>query len=108
MVACVFATGAVTGCANLGGTSPRPSIAGVDVVGIVTSIQGSSPAQVSSFTLRTDSGQVLTFEVGRVPLSAGSFPPAHLHDHLASAQPVVVSYFPEGDRLVATDLRDGP
>jgi hypothetical protein len=95
-------------CASREGTSAPPSIAGVDVVGIVTSIQASSPAQVTSFTLRTDSGQVLTFELGRVPLSAGSFPPGHLHDHLASAQPVVVSYFPEGGRLVAYHLRDGP
>jgi hypothetical protein len=79
-----------------------------EAVGIVTSIQGSSPAQVSGFTLRTSSGQLLSFQLGRVQLAADSFPPGHLHEHLASAQPVRVTYFQRDDALVATRLRDGP
>jgi hypothetical protein len=102
------AAGSAAACADGTGATASGSPAAQEALGIVTSIQGSSPAQVSSFTLRTESGEVLTFDVGRVALAADSFPPGHLHDHLASAQPVRVSYISEGGRLIATRLRDGP
>lgn len=88
--------------------SDGPSASPLEAVGIVTSIQGSSPAQVSSFTLRTSAGLVLSFQLGRVQLAPDSFPPGHLHDHLATAQPVRVTYVEQDNALVATRLRDGP
>jgi hypothetical protein len=90
-----------------GSGTPSGGKAG-EAIGIVTSIRGASPAEVSSFTLRTSSGEVLTFEVGRVQLATDSFPPGHLHEHLATAQPVRVGYLEQGGLLVATRLRDGP
>jgi hypothetical protein len=98
----------LAGCVGTGSGSTGPSAIPLEVVGIVTSIQASSPAQVSSFTLRTPSGEVLTFQVGRVQLAADSFPPGHLHEHLATAQPVRVGYLDQGGLLVATRLQDGP
>jgi hypothetical protein len=82
--------------------TPRP------VVGIVVAVEGTSPAQVDRFTLRTSEGRVLVFEVGQLDLSGGAFPAAHLRDHQASAEPVVVEYRVEGGRPVATRLTDAP
>jgi hypothetical protein len=79
-----------------------------EAVGIVTSVEGSSPAQVNRFTLRTADGAVLTFEIGRLEAGGDSFPASHLREHLATAEPVRVAYRSEGGSLVAVRLRDGP
>jgi hypothetical protein len=110
LVTAAIAAVLVAGCgpSSLPGSgTPSVGTAG-EAVGIVTSIRGASPAEVSSFTLRTSSGEVLTFQVGRVQLAADSFPAGHLHEHLATAQPVRVAYLEQGGLLVATRLRDGP
>ena len=77
-------------------------------VGIVVSVEGTSPGWVERFSLRTEEGRVLVFEVGPLDLSGGGFPAAHLREHQATAAPVAVDYRVEGDRQVATRLRDAP
>jgi hypothetical protein len=79
-----------------------------EAVGLVTDVQGSGPAAVDRFTLRTDDGRLLTLLVDPARLSADSFVPAHLREHLASGVRVLVSYEGEGNQLVATRLTDAP
>lgn len=79
-----------------------------EAVGLVTDVQGSNPAAVDRFTLRTDDGRLLTLRVDPARLSADSFAPAHLREHLASGARVLVSYEGQGDELVATSLTDAP
>lgn len=69
-------------------------------------VVGSSPAEIESFSLRTSDGQVLSFTIGPIELDEGAFPPAHLREHQAVAEPVEVTYRREGDRLVAVRLED--
>jgi hypothetical protein len=79
-----------------------------EAVGLITDVQGSGPAEVERFTLRTDDGRLLTLSVDPARLSADSFAPAHLREHLASGVRVLVSYAGQGDQLVATRLTDAP
>lgn len=76
--------------------------------GIVVAIRHDGPLSVSSFDLRTIDGQILTFDVGPLDLGSQGFDAAHLTVHLATSQPVKVSYRHEGDRMVATRLSDAP
>lgn len=76
--------------------------------GVVTSVDGPSVAQVDSFTLRTFSGQVLSFTVGRLDLENGGLPAPHLREHLVSGQPIVVDYREEDGELVAIAYSDAP
>jgi len=78
------------------------------VRGIVIDVQQSSVAHVEGFTLRTDAGEVLHFVIGDIPADGGSFPAVHLHDHLASAQPIAVRYAVKGDQLIVLRLADAP
>jgi hypothetical protein len=100
---------ALAGC---GGTGPEATFDGEEtprpVVGIVVAVEGTSPAHVDRFTLRTRVGHLLVFEVGQLDLSSDAFPAAHLREHQASAEPVVVEYRVEGGRHVATRLTDAP
>jgi hypothetical protein len=74
--------------------------------GIVISVTGSTPAEVSSFSLRTAEGELLEFGVGRLQTGGLAFPAAHLRDHLASASPVEVVYELQDGRRVAIRLSD--
>lgn len=77
-----------------------------EAVGLVIDVQGSGPADVDRFTLRTDDGRLLTLRVDPARLSPDSFVPAHLREHLASGAKVLVSYEGEGGQLVVTRLAD--
>jgi hypothetical protein len=76
--------------------------------GIVIDVQQTSVAHVDGFTLRTDAGEVLHFVIGDIPVDGGSFPAVHLHDHLASAQPIAVRYVVKGDQSIVLRLADAP
>lgn len=78
------------------------------VRGIVIDVQQSSPAQVQGFTLRSDTGELLVFEIGELESGGGSFPAVHLRDHLASASPIVVRYVATGERLIVMRMADAP
>lgn len=93
-------------------TAPRGSAGGQgsaeSAVGIVVSVEGTSPGRIERFSLRTREGRVLLFEVRQLDLTGGGFPAAHLREHQVTAAPVAVDYRVEGDRQVATRLRDAP
>lgn len=76
--------------------------------GIVVAVDQTSIADVRSFTLRTDTGDMVTFRVGQLDLSDAAFPANHLREHMATAIPVMVTYT-GGDRdRVAVRLIDAP
>ena len=71
-------------------------IVGVDSAGL----DGSS-----GFTLRTTDGHASCSRIGDLENGA-EFPPGHLVEHQATAQPVRVWYRTEGDERVAVRLED--
>lgn len=74
--------------------------------GIVVSVASSSPAEISTFSLRTHEGEVLDFEVGTLQTGGQSFPAAHLREHQASASQIEVLYRIEDGRRIAVRLSD--
>lgn len=76
--------------------------------GVVVQVNGTSPSAISSFVLHTADGQLLTFTVGPVTFDQTSFPPEHLREHQALAQPVKVTYKIENGQDVAVKLEDAP
>lgn len=101
VVAVLFA--ALVGACTLG---PAGIEAEGQVIGLVTAVVGSGPADVERFTLRTDEGRELTFEIRPERLDPASFAPAHLREHLASGEKVAVRWVEEGGRLLAIRLED--
>jgi hypothetical protein len=81
----------------------RPS--GPSVDGVVTQVSSSGLASVTSFTLRTVDGRTLRFGLGELR-NAATFPPAHLAEHVATAQPVRVWYRESQPDLEALWLED--
>lgn len=104
IVVVALATVLMAGCV----AGPQGMASAGEAVGLVTDVQGPGPAAVDRFTLRTDDGRLLTLRVDPARLSADSFVPAHLREHLASGVKVLVSYEGVGDQLVATRLADAP
>ena len=53
------------------------------------------------FTLRTEDGRQLVFNVGTLDLSNGGLPAPHLREHLVSGDPITVEYRVEGGQNIA-------
>ena len=62
---------------------------------------------MTAFTLRTNSGQQVTFRIGTLE-NGDLFPPGHLAEHLATSSPVRVFFRQDGADLVAYRLEDAP
>jgi len=104
----VILLGALVAVGCTPGSTPLPSATPATVDGVVTRVEGTSPTEVSSFVLRTDEGRLLDFSVGRLDLSGDAFPAGHLREHLATAQPVRVTYVADGGTPLAIRLEDAP
>jgi hypothetical protein len=78
------------------------------VEGVIVAVDSSSLSDVRSFDLRTSDGSVRRF--GLAALENGTeFPPGHLVEHSATAEPVRVWYRTEGGLDLAIRLEDaGP
>jgi len=74
-------------------------------VGVIVGVQSQGLARVSSFTLRTTDQGSLVFVIGDLE-NGVEFPPGHLVEHQATAQPVRVWYRIEDDSKVAIRLED--
>ena len=87
----------------IGACSPAEQSA----AGLVTDIDTLGLGQVQGFTLRTEDGTSLEFTIeGGTDLSAGGFPPDHLHEHMATASGVAVAYRTDGDERIVVRLTD--
>jgi len=92
----------------LGGTSirdPDGPPGAQQMVGVIVGVDAVSLTDVRGFTLRTSDGATVEFEIGDLENGA-EFPPGHLVEHQATAQPVRVWYRTEGDAKVAVRLED--
>ena len=101
---------AVTGAAAflLGGNGLRDPGAPADatsVVGVIVGVQSQGLDKVTGFTLRTTDQGSLAFVIGALENGA-QFPPGHLVEHQATAQPVRVWYRTDGGARVAIRLED--
>jgi hypothetical protein len=74
-------------------------------VGVLTSVDSAGLDAVKGFTLRTNAGATVTFELG-VLENATEFPPGHLAEHLATSSPVRIFFRVEDDRLVVYRIED--
>ena len=89
-----------------GGATASATATRLEAVGIVTAVEGSSPSEVTRFTLRTADGKTLSFELGTLETARDAFPAGHLREHQVSAEPVRVTYRVEQNRVVAVRLAD--
>jgi hypothetical protein len=111
----LFALALVAVIAMTGGAAVLFSSGGLDgsggersvVVGVIVGVESEGLDRVRGFTLRTDEGQTLEFAIGTLERGA-EFPPGHLAEHQATAQPVRVSYVVEGDARRAVRIEDAP
>lgn len=76
--------------------------------GIVVAVDQASITDVRNFTLRTETGDMVTFQVGQLDLSDGAFPANHLREHMATAIPVTVMYAGGDEERVAVRVVDAP
>lgn len=60
--------------------------------GIVIAVEQAGLAEVAGFTLRTSDGRELRFDTTETRFDAAGFPPQHLQEHRALAEPVEVTY----------------
>ena len=91
------------GCA----TPPAPASA-LTVRGVLLEVQSPGLQRVDGFTLRTDAGQEMAF-VAASDFNAGAthvMTPGHMRQHMALADPVVITYREDHGTLVALSATD--
>lgn len=87
--------------------APEGSAPSAEAVGVIVSVDSLSLTEVRGFTLRASDGTETRFRMG--PLENGpQFPPGHLVEHQATAEPVRVSYREENGERVAYRITDAP
>lgn len=100
---------AVTGGAALilggsGSEPPEPSD-GSFMVGVIVAVDSAGLGDVRGFTLRTIDGSLHEFELDALE-NPTEFPPGHLAEHQATAEPVRVFYRVDDGRALAFRLED--
>lgn len=61
-------------------------------IGVVTDVRSTGLAVIDGFTLRTPDGREIGFDTTQTRFDATGFPPQHLQEHRALAEPVRVTY----------------
>jgi hypothetical protein len=89
------------------GSAQPPATLTSPVQGVVLHVDIPSLGKVTGFRLLTKDGQQVDFKMG-VQDNAAEFPAAHLSEHVASSEPVVVSFRKVGPDLVVYHLDDAP
>jgi len=94
----------------LGGDPPPGAIASPPsgtavVVGVIVAVDARGLDDVRGFTLRREGGEQLEFSLADLE-NGTEFPPGHLAEHQATAEPVRVWYRDAGDERLAIRLED--
>ena len=92
----------------LGGTAVRdPGVPAnaTAVVGVIVGVDSQGLDKVTRFTLRTTDQGSIVFKIGALE-NGTQFPPGHLVEHQATAQPVRVWYRTQDGTKVAIRLED--
>ena len=93
------------GATLLRATQPISSSTAASLVGVVVGIDTAGLDQVRGFDVRTPEGATVTFAMGDLENGA-EFPPGHLGEHQATAEPVRVFYREEGETKIAIRIDD--
>ncbi len=112
-VALVVIIGITGGVAILlGGTGPGAGSTGAsgppgttEVVGVIVGVDLAGLGTVRGFTLREAGGDLMDFGLAALE-NAAQFPPGHLAEHQATAQPVRVWYRDDGGVHLAIRVDD--
>ena len=91
-----------TGAGTVDGSANGPSL-----IGVIVGVNSEGLDKVRGFTLRTSDGATVEFSLGSLENGA-AFPPGHLVEHQATAQPVKVWYRLDGTIRLAIRLEDAP
>jgi hypothetical protein len=75
------------------------------LVGAIVAVDARALGDVRGFTLRRAGGALLDFDLARLE-NGVEFPPGHLAEHQATAEPVRVWYLDEGGVRYAIRLED--
>ena len=75
------------------------------VEGVIVAVDSTGLADVRGFTLREPGGRTTDFKLGELE-NPTEFPPGHLAEHQATAEPVRVLYRMEGNERYAVRLED--
>jgi hypothetical protein len=79
----------------------------IDAVGVIVAVDAAGLGDVRGFTLRQAGGAQLTFDLRSLENGA-QFPPGHLAEHQATAEPIRVWYRLDGTDRLAIRLEDAP
>lgn len=73
------------------------------VEGVIIDVQAASAAEIESFTLRSNDGETLVFQIAPDALAdlREGFIPSHLRSHAALGEQVEILYREEGGKLLA-------
>jgi hypothetical protein len=107
LVAVIGITGVAAILGATGAADNATPSGATPIVGVIVGVQSQGLDKVTGFTLRTTDRGSLVFTIGQLE-NGTQFPPGHLVEHQATAQPVRVWYRTEGDVLVAIRLEDAP
>jgi hypothetical protein len=88
-----------------GGPAGPPGTTAID--GVIVAVDSAGLGSVRSFTLRRAGGETIEFRLDRLA-NATEFPPGHLAEHQASAEPVRVWSIEDGGAHYAIVLEDAP
>ena len=73
--------------------------------GVVVTVEATSLTDLQAFSIRTTEGATIAFRVERLE-NPTEFPPAHLNEHRATAQPIRVTYRDDPAGPVALRIED--
>ncbi len=86
-------------------TEPDGPPASTEITGVVVGVEGEGLADIRAFQLRVDGGEILEFQL-RALENGAEFPPGHLAEHQATAEPVRVFYVEDGEDRLAIKIED--
>ena len=93
------------GGSGTGGDGPPPGTS--QATGVIVAVDSRGLGDVRGFTLRDGSGALLEF--GLAELESGTeFPPGHLAEHQATAEPVRVWFRESAGARLAIRIEDAP
>ena len=109
LIAIVGLAGGAAILAGAGGPTTPVSTSGPSgttaVVGVVVGVDSAGLGEVRGFTLRQVGGALIEFRLAELE-NAVQFPPGHLAEHQATAQPVRVWYRQDGATRFAIRIDD--
>ena len=73
------------------------------IEGYVTNVSAANLLTVDWFEIETNSGELMRFEVKG---SIGSFTPSHMRQHMLIGDPVVITYYENGEKFNASMVED--